>query len=811
MFRVTCLCRGNGKGYAQIAVPADVVDPLQAVAETSNGKKIACPVYEMAFPGEDPQAAAMHGACQTLQDRKIVVVFPLLDSTTLSISLFSTRDNCQALWVFPINATLSKIRSRLTYQLHTEEAHQIRDIDQVQLSGQPYVFITGIYPLNQEHKVCRFRFVGPFEHGVEYRAEVMGAGAETIGQNPMVLDDSVVPDADDPNRMLREITYSVILNNADMTVCISISPMQKSRWNGCFTCQLPDQVESFLEAGRSFEQHASVEPHYMAWFNHHRSNAADVAYQKYVVDSWSEKPLISIITPVFRPDPAYLEAMIRSVLEQSYDYFELLLVNASGDCPAIDQVLDRIHDQRIKLFRIENKGIVGNTNFGIEHATGDYVAFIDHDDVIEPDTLYRYVSVIRSNADVDVLYCDEDHLKDGHYFWPTFKPAFNPDLLYAHNYITHMLMVSRWVLNQVELSPEDVNGAQDYDLTLKCCEIARSIRNVPYMLYHWREHEGSTSQDLGSKPYAVEAGRKALQRHFDREGLKVDVQNRNEPCAYRVVYDYHPLVSIIIPTKDHIDLLSNCIQSVLEKTEYSKYEIICVENNSEEESTFAYYRAICEQSDKVRVVTWPGTGFNYSAICNYGASFAQGDILLFLNNDTEIVSPQWLTLMSGHFMRSDVGIVGAKLFNRDGLVQHGGLFVVPGGCDYLNLYMSRYASGYMNSLRFPFDCAAVTGACQMIRRTYFEQVGGFDEQLAVSFSDVDICLKISQLGARVVMEPGAELYHRESSSRGRDDNDKNKLKRMEKEKYYFFNRWSDIERGIYMNSNLNQYDGHFKL
>ena len=508
--------------------------------------------------------------------------------------------------------------------------------------------------------------------------------------------------------------------------------------------------------------------------------------------------------------------MIDSVLAQSYDRFELVLVDVSGTGhPEVRQVLDSYHDSHIRVIEAENRSIAANTNIGIAAAQGDYVAFVDHDDVIEPDALYQYVSKLREEPESDLLYCDEDRLDHGRYDKPFFKPAFNRGLLYSYNYVTHMLMVSRTALDQIELPGDDVAGAQDYDLTLKVSEVARKITSVPSVLYHWRIHEASTSANPGSKPYADEAGKLALQRHFDRTGVKARVRESELPFRYRTDYlmDHTPRVSIVIPTKDHAGMLETCVNSVLGKTEYRDYEIVLVENNSVEERTFAYYQRIQrEHPGTVRVVTWPGTGFNYSAICNFGARAATGEVLLFLNNDTEVKAPGWLGAMVNHLGRPDVGVVGAKLLCHDGIVQHGGVWVSVNSCGYLGYDLAESDDGYMEMMRYPSDCAAVTGACQMIRRDLFEAIGGLDETLAVTLNDVDLCLKARQQGYAVVFEPQAVLYHNEHTSRGRDEKDPRKQRRADDEYARFFLKWNPtLEFGTFLNANLNQYDGNFKI
>lgn len=810
-FRITGLCRGDGKGYVNVLVSESDGRRYVASAVASNGRRIPCAVYDMLLPGDDVTVAAAAGM-YTGSERQLVIAVPLLDGTALQVDVYDTNDLTTPVWGFPFKPLETKIRSRLTYRRRPQFAATIRGIDQRRLSGQPYAYVTGIYPLGERDMVCRFHATVPYTEGMEYEATVLDAAANPIGGAPLLLEDDIVPDSRDRGNTLRELTYSVTLHRTDLTVCIAVRGRGQSAAEGCFTCLLPAQTESFLNAGIEGLKHASQDPRYLEWFIRHRATPADLLCQRELIATWKDRPTVSIVTPVYRPKAQYFRAMIESVLAQSYDRFELVLVNASGECPEVDAVLhDYADEARIRVITVENQGISGNTNIGIEQTSGDYIAFVDHDDTIEPDALYRYMSVVREHPQTDLLYCDEDHLKGDHYEWPTFKPAFNPDLLYSHNYITHMLMISRHVWQHVTPSTSEVDGAQDYDLTLKCSEVAREIHNVPHMLYHWREHEASTSSDFGAKPYTVEAGRKALQAHFDRVGIPAHVENHELACAYRVRYDYAPKVSIVIPTKDHADMLDTCIRSVVDRTEYADYEIICVENNSTEKSTFEYYERIQKEFPQVHVVTWPHHEFNYSAICNFGARYAKGELLLFLNNDTEVIAPEWLSAMAGMFARPDVGVAGAKLYNYDGLLQHGGIWAVPGGCFYINQNFTQYDNGYMNTLRFPSDCAAVTGACQMISRRVFDAIGGFDEDLAVSFSDIDLCLKAEQAGWNTVFCPEATLYHRESSSRGRDDLDPVKQRRMEREKFRFFDKWSALERGKFFNINLDQYDGHFKI
>lgn len=802
-YRVVRVCRGDGKGYIEVLADGEQAERLYASATAANHREIPCMVYETGR--------------RTAEERAFVIAVPLLDATELSVRLFdAVAPSARPVLEYTFSPLCTKIRSNLGYRFNRRQAESIRDVDQRLLSGQPYLYVAGMYPAGADEVVCRFHMTAPYDSEARYSIAVLDAAAEPIGRDLLVMEDCVVPDQRDSKNRLREMTFSVRLRASDTTVCITATHEGASTaFDGCFTCLLPANVDGFLSGARSKLSHASQEGGYMQWLETHRSTVADVLRQREIIKEWTFQPLISVVTPVYRTPAPFLQEMIQSVLEQSYGRFELILVNASGNCPEVDQVLGGYDDPRIRVLTIPNGTIASNTNRGIKEAKGDYIAFVDHDDIIEPDALYRYVSALQDDRTIDVMYCDEDHLKDGRYEWPVFKPAFNPDLLMGYNYITHMLMVSRHALDQVELSDDAVSGAQDYDLTLKCVSVARAVRNIPYVLYHWREHANSTSTGMDKKPYAITAGKIALQRYLDGLGVPAKVVERDDPCTYKVVYAPKtlPKISIVIPTKDHIDLLSACLESLLDITEYDRgrYEVICVENNSTEPGTFAYYEAIQSKYDNVRVVTWPGKGFNYSAICNYGAEQATGDLLLFLNNDTEIRDAGWLASMAGFFARKDVGVVGAKLLNHDGLVQHGGIWVAPGGCFYMNQNFTEHDEGYMKLLRLPSDVAAVTGACQMIGRRVFDEVGGFDESLVVSYSDVDLCLKAEETGYRTVFDADAVLYHRESSSRGRDDLDVVKRRRLEQEQFRFYQKWAGFERGRYININLNQYDGYFKI
>lgn len=556
---------------------------------------------------------------------------------------------------------------------------------------------------------------------------------------------------------------------------------------------------------------------YQKWFEHHRVQKNElIAQQEKVIKN---APLISIVIPCYQSNKLFLLQMIKSVVKQSYANWELLLLDASPEEETVAQAAKAFYDKRIRYINLgENKGIVGNTNEGIRAAKGKFVAFLDHDDLLEPDALYCYFMAMKKNPNAKVFYCDEDLFeKPGKYIQPVFKTPLNLDLLYSHNCVTHFLMIDRKLLLRMGLSTDEVSGAQDYDLTLRAYEKGAEFCHVARVLYHWRIHEGSTSGDnLGGKPYAEEAGRLALQKHLERRGINAKVTTTDHLFVYRVKYalpDPVPYVSIIIPNKDHVDMLDACISSIINKTTYTNYEIVVVENNSVEPETFKYYERLQYKHGQVRVVTWKGE-FNYSKIINFGVQQARGKYLLLLNNDTEVITPNFIEEMLGYLQRPEVGVVGAKLYFRDNLVQHAGMLVgVHGAVAHVNQNFSKTREGYLARAVRPGNFSGVTGACQMVSRDVFEKVGGYTETLAVGFNDIDFCLKVGHIGYRITFTPYAELHHYEFVSRGREIADPEKLERWEKEKQEFTTRWGSVFKNgdPFTNTNLDKNSSYYAL
>ena len=551
---------------------------------------------------------------------------------------------------------------------------------------------------------------------------------------------------------------------------------------------------------------------YAHWWKKNQATAKELKAQADC--RFAYEPKISIVIPLFNTPEKYLRELIHSIQAQSYSKWELCLADGSTSPKTGEFIRKHFHSEPRILYRKvdKNLGIAGNTNFAIEMATGEYLMFCDHDDLVAPNALYEMVQAINEDTRTDIVYTDEDLINsDGSvHSSPRFKPDFNFDFLRSINYICHIFLVRKALIQEVGMLRPEYDGAQDYDFILRCCEKTRHIAHVPKILYHWRAHDNSTAGNPESKQYAVDAGKRALEDHYRRMGYEAVVEYTGIFIVFRTVMKVqgNPKVSVIILNKDHREDLEKCVVSIQEKTDYTNYEIIVVENNSELPETFQYYQQLQRRYSNVKVVTWDGP-FNYSAINNYGVKHATGDYYLMLNNDIEVISPTWMSEMLGYCQRRDVGIVGAKLYYADNTVQHAGVVVGVGGfAGHILTRHRRGENGYFGRLVTIQDTSAVTAACLMIKRSTFEQIGGFDEEFVVALNDIDLCLKVRDQGELVVFNPYAELYHYESKSRGFEDTPEKKA-RFKKEIKRFRTKWSDVlEKGDpYYNPNLTLVRG----
>lgn len=503
----------------------------------------------------------------------------------------------------------------------------------------------------------------------------------------------------------------------------------------------------------------------------------------------------SIVVPLYNTPERFLREMIQSVLDQTYENWELCIADGSdsehGNVERICRECVKV-DSRIRYRKLDkNYGISGNINACLEIARGDYIGLLDHDDLLHPAALHEVMKVI-CEKDADFIYTDENtfHNTPSDAFCPHYKPAYAPDTLRANNYICHFTVFRRRLLEDVGLFRSECDGSQDFDMVLRLTEKTKKIIHIPEILYYWRAHDNSVADSVEAKPYVIQAAHKALEDHLLRMGLEGEVLDSVVPSMYRIKYAIkdEPLVSILIPNYEHMEDLKHCIESIENMSTYQNYEIVVMENNSVLRETFEYYDTIQRQWSNVRVIRWKGE-FNFSAINNFGARQCAGDYLLLLNNDTEVISPNWIQEMLMFAQREDVGAVGAKLYYPDDTIQHGGVIIgILGVAGHAHRNFPRRDYGYMGRLIYAQNLSAVTAACIMIRRDVWTAVGGLDESFPEEFNDVDLCMRIRKAGYLIVWTPFAELYHYESRSREADDTLETRI-RFEDAVCRFQKRW----------------------
>ena len=534
----------------------------------------------------------------------------------------------------------------------------------------------------------------------------------------------------------------------------------------------------------------------------------DLIAQRHAV--FPQKIKFSIVVPLYNTPIRFLKEMIHSVIKQTYADWELCLADGSDDAHAeVGQTVLKMaaRDPRIRYRKLEkNLGISENTNACIEMANGDYIALFDHDDILHPAALYEMMRAICEQG-ADFIYTDEDtfSISYKHAYAPHYKPDFAPDLLRSYNYICHFTAFKKSLLEQTGGLRAAFDGSQDYDLILRLTEKAEKIVHIPRILYFWRAHLNSVALDISAKPYTLIAAKAALAEHLERVGLQGEVMDAKAPSTYRIRYQIrsNPLISIVIPNMDHIDVLDRCIRSIETLSTYRNFEILIVENNSKKEETPRYYEAICKEYDNIRILHW-AYEFNYSKINNFAFDSVKGEYVILLNNDVEILTPEWIEEMLMFVQRPDVGAAGMMLYYPDDTVQHAGVIMGIGGvAGHSHKYAKRGDFGYMSRMGLAQNLSAVTAAAMMVKMSVLREVGGFDPALAVAFNDVDLCMKIRKAGYLIVFTPFAEAYHYESKSRGAEDTLEKKA-RFNKEIEIFFSKWQkELDEGDpYYNPNL---------
>lgn len=761
--RCTGICRGQGVAY--LAVEFEMHDRASEVLFFSHSEE-----------GVELPIEAYHVETDEQDICRYVAVVPLLDTKRVSVEMRQYDEHGSELRHARKMYSRFAIKwaSRFNYKFSYDRAMAMRDIDRSTYSKQihitPQVFVEA--PTKQQYIVKGYACLPAGDYAMFRLLDGMGRAVETFDLSFGKVEESNVL-----GMPRREVSFTLRIPADGSTYCLLAESDQGNKAG--FLC---------LDAAARGGYAASCSPlmYRCAGLNEYRGRV--LARKKLLTcidaDAYADcsGPRFSIIVPLFRTPLHFLRDMVGSVQGQLYRNWELLLLNASPEDKELAAALDALDDDRIKVIELaDNAGIAANTNVGIEQASGDYVVFFDHDDTLDPFALLKYAQHIGQDPTLDALYCDEDFLnEEGQYVAPHFKSDFNLDLLRCHNYITHLLAVRATYAKDLMLRSE-FDGAQDYDFLLRLVERTTNIAHVPDVLYHWRISDASTAKSAGNKGYADEAGRKALQEHLERCGLAATAEGTENACFYHVTYEVAgaPLVSILIPNKDSVKVLSRCIDSVEQKTTYRNFEIIVIENNSVQDETFEYYREVQERYDNVRVVTWDGP-FNYSAINNFGAKHASGEYLLLLNNDIEVIEAGWMSAMLGLCQREDVGIVGAKLLFPDDTVQHAGVMMIKcgnvndnAGPMHVFSHLDRDDPGYMRRAQLVQDLSIVTAACLMTKRSVFDALGGLNEDFVVAFNDVDYCLRVRETGKLVVFTPDALLYHYESFSRGSDTLDAN--------------------------------------
>lgn len=536
---------------------------------------------------------------------------------------------------------------------------------------------------------------------------------------------------------------------------------------------------------------------------------------------------ISILVPLWNTPENFLREMIESVTAQTYQNWELCLADGSdGDHAYVETIVREYQEKdgrgRILYKKLEkNEGIAGNTNRCLAMATGEYIGLFDHDDILHPSALYEYVKVINEK-NADYIYCDETTFKSGDInkmLTMHFKPDYAIDNLRANNYICHFSVFARQLLDGTELFRTKFDGSQDHDMILRLTDRAKNVVHVPKLLYYWRSHPGSVASDINAKPYAIQSAKDAVADHLRRHGYEhfQITSTRAFETIFKIRYQIigDPKISIVIANKDHLEDLKRCITSIKEKSTYENYEIIVVENGSETKEIFDYYEKL-KDDPQIKVVTYTDKGsFNYSKVNNFGVKEASGDYILLLNNDTQVITVNWMEELLMYAQREDVGAVGAKLYYGNKTIQHAGVVLQLGAhrtAGHSHYGQHRDNLGYMGRLCYAQDVSAVTGACLLVKKKLFEEVGGLDESFAISLNDVDFCLKLREKGLLNVFTPFAELYHFESVSRGLDDQGE-KAARYNDESERFREKWKEVlEKGDpYYNPNFSLDRSDFAL
>ena len=570
----------------------------------------------------------------------------------------------------------------------------------------------------------------------------------------------------------------------------------------------PKKIKRYFKSFISNYKSASVSVFYDPEIPNQYNKWLKENKEEFCNSSLKYNPLISIIIPVYNAKEKVLKECINSVFNQTYKNFEICIADDNSTLnETIETLKEYENNEKIKIvYRKENGMISKCMNSALELATGDYIGFLDNDDVLDKNALYYMVKELNNNKKLDLIYSDEDKLDEkGNYCDPNFKPDWSPDTFLSMNYICHFTIIRKKIIDEIGGFKSKYDGAQDYDLFLRVTERTKNIGHISKILYHWRKSDTSTAAQNNNKDYVRIAGQKALEDALKRRKIQGEVLLDSNSPFYRIEYKFikEPKVSIVIPTKDHKPLLEKCINSIYEKTKYKNFEVIVINNNSTEKDSLEYLNNLEKIYSNITLIN-DDSEFNFSRINNNAIKKIDTDYILLLNNDTKVITPGWLSTMVGYASQKHVGCVGAKLLYSDDTIQHGGVILGLGGvASHAYIGADRNSLGYFGRLCVPYNYSANTAACLMISKKKYDEVGGLDEALKVAYNDIDFNIKLLKKGYYNVFLPQVELYHFESKSRGFDTTPEKK-KRFEEEEKYMYSKWGKtIFEDKFYNSNFS--------
>lgn len=801
------LCRGdNGCGYLGFTTGSSVDQPELGVC-LADGARDSLPfcLVELDLPSSRSALAP-----NNLSDRAWAVQFPLMQRA-VTITVNDGKDGQSQLSFSPME---SKVRSRLLSHRNPALAASLRHAEDTCWTGRTRLLLNGVWPAG-DGVVLRWQAIYASDNSDAMpRLFAIDTKGNKCPLSPIVMEDHVVPSERDGLLRERIVTFSVKVAEEPRDL-VFYTKLEGLQYSEGFATLAGSRMIDMLNETRSRIAGAAGDPAYEHWLDCHRSSWRDLQLQRAASAEFrAELPSMTVLLHVraseIRKNPVQVASVVKSVQKQTMAGIQKLVVGSEDAL----QLLKHHMQGNFELDFLKTTGDeTASISEAISVATGSYVLVCGANAALEPDACWRFAEKIASSEKAPaLLYADSDQFLNGHFCSPSFKTFPNLGKLRSMDYFGPVVVVRKDVPEAVGWPSVSVGGLQ-YDLELRVMERALPVAHVPRVLSHELSRDGD---DIFVQR------RRALEQHLERTETSASIENGPLPGTFRIWYKLDApllLVSIIIPNRDHADLLSKCVESILSKTSYENYEIVIVENNSSEEATFELYRKLKEQSSRIRVVRWESRGksedgFNYSAIVNAGARAARGSFLLFLNNDTEVISPGWVDELLGCFGRPDAGVAGAKLLYQDGLIQHAGMTVNP-NCDnaHFNQNLTADALGYECSAALPSDVNMVTGACQMTRKDVFERLGGYDEELAVGFNDGDYCLRAREAGYAVTFTPYALLYHREFSSRGREVLDVRLRHRLLQEKAYVVSAHSSFYANgdDTINANLDRFSGYFSM